>query len=148
MQQIKNLVHVHVHVQIPIRPNVVASLCFGRPIYIGLNTYQLSKPNLSSYTMYTHNLSVTICVGSLSSNFKIIATQPDSGYRFVGCRDGFVSQCIQVLYSNANYLNMYLTLSCLTKIVTCTRLVFKAILLDLDLQRGNYLTCFSSTFSK
>ena len=38
--------------------------------------------------MYTHNLSITIYVGSMSSNFKIIAPQPGSGYRFVGL-DGF-----------------------------------------------------------
>ena len=37
--------------------------------------------------MYTGNLSITIHVGSIRSNFKIIATEPDSGYCFVGLDD-------------------------------------------------------------
>ena len=47
--------------------------------------------------MYTHNLSVTIYVGSVSSNFKIIATKPGSGYRFVGL-DGFGTVPVIGLY--------------------------------------------------
>ena len=61
----------------------MASLCFERPIYIGLNIiYQSSKSSLFSDIIY--NLSVTIYVGSVSSDFKIIATKPGSGYGFVG----------------------------------------------------------------
>ena len=37
--------------------------------------------------MYTRNLSIAIYVGSISSNFKIIATEPGSGYCFVGLYD-------------------------------------------------------------
>ena len=38
--------------------------------------------------MYSHNLSFAVYVGTISSDFKIIATKPGSGYRFVGL-DGF-----------------------------------------------------------
>ena len=38
--------------------------------------------------MYTHDLSCAAYVGSISSNFKIIAMEPRSGYRFFGL-DGF-----------------------------------------------------------